>query len=65
MSMKKFSLIFGMLIIAGALFLGSCNSNKTLCPAYPPSTYSGNAENIINQNVDNGINFQYIEREDY
>ncbi len=46
--MKKLLSVFGILLFAGSMLITSCSSNASLCPAYPPSTYNGEA---INQDV--------------
>jgi hypothetical protein len=46
--MKKiFSSLF-ILLFAGSLLISSCSSNM-YCPAYPPSVYSGDNTEIIDQ----------------
>jgi len=42
--MKKTIAIISVILLAGSMFLSSCNSNKRACPAYPPSTYSADTE---------------------
>jgi hypothetical protein len=48
--MKKLITLSAALLFIGALTLTSCNSNRSLCPAYPPSAYQGDTDN---QNADN------------
>ncbi len=63
--MKKITIIVGILFLAGGFFLGSCNSSKSLCPAYPPSTYQTDAGDIGVQSIDTKFNFEYIESKSY
>ena len=57
--MKKILSILGVLLFVGGLVLSSCNTSKTLCPAYPPSVLQGS----IDQDSDNQIinDFEIIE----
>lgn len=57
--MKKLLSVFGIVLLFGGLSLTSCSSNKSLCPAYPPSTYNGEVQKQINQDV----NIETIELE--
>ncbi len=47
--MKKIVSFFAIALLFSGLFLTSCNSRSTLCPAYPPSVYHGDAGQ---QNID-------------
>lgn len=42
--MKKVITLTAAVLFIGGLLLTSCNSNKTLCPAYPPPTYQGDVD---------------------
>jgi len=46
--MKKLLSIFGIILFFGSFMISSCNSSARLCPAYPPSVYSGDMQD---QNV--------------
>lgn len=48
--MKKLITLSAALLFIGALTLTSCNSNRSLCPAYPPAAYQGDAD-TDNQNA--------------
>ena len=51
--MKKITAILIVAVFTIGLISSSCNSKKRLCPAYPPSTYEGNAINTdMNQTQD-------------
>ncbi len=39
--MKKITAILVVAVFTVGLISSSCNSQKHLCPAYPPSTYGG------------------------
>ena len=45
--MKKMTVLLTVAVFAIGLLASSCNSQKRLCPAYPPSTYHGDANDII------------------
>lgn len=49
--MKKLLSIFGILLFTGSMLISSCSSSRSLCPAYPPSTYNGEVQEQINQDV--------------
>jgi len=57
--MKKLLSIFGILLFVGSMFITSCSSKSSVCPAYPPSTYNGEIQKQINQD----INIKNIELE--
>jgi hypothetical protein len=42
--MKKLITLSAALLFIGVLTLTSCSSNRSLCPAYPPSSYQGDAD---------------------
>lgn len=50
--MKKILSIFAVLLFTFGILLTSCNTNKSVCPAYPPSVYHGDAGQ---QNINQGI----------
>lgn len=50
--MKKILSLFGLFLFIGSMIITSCSSSSSICPAYPPSVYHGDA-NI--QNADNDV----------
>mgnify|MGYP001545133844 CR=1 FL=1 len=49
--MKKIFSILAVVLFAGSMLLSSCSTNR-LCPAYPPSVYSGDTEQVNDQIID-------------
>ncbi len=49
--MKKLLSLFAIILFFGSLAITSCNSSSTVCPAYPPSVYHGDA-NIQNADIE-------------
>ncbi len=56
--MKKLLSVFGIALLFGSLSLTSCSSSASVCPAYPPSTYSGDI-----QQTNQDVNVETIELE--
>jgi len=54
--MKKIFSILGVILFAGSLVLSSCSGSR-LCPAYPPSVYSGD----LDQDADKAVEFENFE----
>lgn len=48
--MKKILTILGVLLFASSFLFTSCSTNR-LCPAYPPSVYQGDVQQISNDQV--------------
>ncbi|MCF6366054.1 MAG: hypothetical protein L3J35_07615 [Bacteroidales bacterium] len=59
--MKKLLSIFGILLFFGSFMISSCNSSARLCPAYPPSVYSGDVQEQGSQDVIETVDFQNSE----
>ncbi len=57
--MKKLLSVFGILLFFGSLAITSCNTSTSVCPAYPPSVYHGDVQDI---NSVETVDFQNSEK---
>jgi len=50
--MKKLAAVVFIVLFAASFGLSSCNQQRRLCPAYPPSTFHGDTHNEAENSVE-------------
>ncbi|MEA2040949.1 MAG: hypothetical protein U9N85_00160 [Bacteroidota bacterium] len=49
--MKKIVTVLAAVLFLGGILLTSCGTSNSYCPAYPPSTFQGDAQQTIDVEI--------------